>query len=222
MTLLYWLWNILHFFQQTSNETQEWHFSQGKHPTRGHSSVSLSQTATAIVSKLSQSWTFGPFKVHNSNIFWPCSNSRTGHPESIPAPDSNRRVLLGSPWELTGFSFSLCRLSGSLHLGCNSTRSPSPLCCWHGKCREIWIWAWEEGRGQGRCILLLLLLEVVVVVLIILFWLLIGRKSKLNKFPQIKSVLLIIVFGEWSLPVLILTHELFLMLSVPCIAEEGR
>lgn len=123
--------------------------------------------------RLFQSWTFGTFKVHNSNIFQLRSNSRTGDPRSVPAPDSNRRLVLGSPGTLWDFHSPSIDWMG-LYILDITAPFLILLCCWHEGCREIWIWDWEEGRGWGRCIFFFKLC------LIILFWLLIGRKLKLD------------------------------------------
>jgi len=46
--------------------------------------------------------------------------------------------------------------------------------------------------------------------------------DKLNQFPQVKSVLPMMVTGESSLPVLILIHEPFVVFFLPCPADgEG-
>lgn len=96
--------------------------------------------------RLSQSWTFGTFKLHNSNIFLSCSNSRTGDPRSVPAPDSSRRLFLGSPWELMGFSLSLHRLNGSLYLRHKRPHSQSPCAAGMEKVEKS---GFEPGKKGG-------------------------------------------------------------------------
>ena len=41
----------------------------------------------------------------------------------------------------------------------------------------------------------------------------------INSFPHVESVLLVVVIGEWSLPVLIFTHEPFVIFDLPCPVE---
>lgn len=46
--------------------------------------------------------------------------------------------------------------------------------------------------------------------------------NKWNSFPQVQSVLPMMVVSEWSLLALIFTHEPFVTFSLPYLAEEGR
>lgn len=47
------------------------------------------------------------------------------------------------------------------------------------------------------------------------------NKTDINIFPQVESVLLLMLLSDQSLHVFILTHEILVTFSVPCLAERG-
>jgi len=92
------------------------------------------------------------------------------------------------------------------------TTAPIPLCCWRGGGGEIGSEV-EPGKkevGEDVCK--------------IRFCFSLSDSDSigdnLNFFPQVQSILPVTAIGEWSLPVLISTLELFIIFFLPRSAED--